>query len=322
MLAGLGMEALLVLTCAGVALDAVFGEPRRAHPLVAFGWIAQRIETRLNRGAQSNAFEHRLRGAAALGVVVGVPVTMLAVVTVTTQAPAWTAAILHAATLYFALGAKSLRQHAQAVAAALGASDLAGARRLCARVVTRDLGEAAASDVARAAVESTLENGNDAVFGALFWFAIGGAPGVLAYRLVNTLDAMWGYKTPRYRHFGWAAARLDDVMNYFPARLTALTYAALGDTRTSLRCWRTQARAWESPNAGPVMAAGAGALGIALGGAARYHGRLEQRACLGHGLEPQAADIGRALRLVHTGMAIWLALLAMAALAAWGGGHA
>jgi len=320
MFAGLGIGALLVLTCAGVALDAVFGEPRRAHPLMAFGWIAQRIETRLNRGAPGNALERRLRGAAVLGVVVGMPVTMLAVVMA--QAPAWAIAVLHAAMLYFALGAKSLRQHAQAVAKALGASDLAGARRLCARIVTRDLPEAAAPDVARAAVESTLENGNDAVFGALFWFAIGGAPGALAYRLVNTLDAMWGYKTPRYRYFGWAAARLDDLMNYFPARLTALTYAALGDTRTGLRCWRTQARAWESPNAGPVMAAGAGALGIALGGAARYHGRLEQRACLGHGLEPQAADIGRALRLVHAGIAMWLAFLAVAALAAWGSGHA
>lgn len=320
MLSGLSVEMLLVLTCAGVALDAVFGEPRCAHPLVAFGWVAQRIETRLNRGAQGNALEHRGRGAAALGVVVGVPVTMLAIAMA--QAPAWTAAVLHVATLYFALGAKSLRQHAQAVAEALCAFDLAGARRLCARIVTRDLHEATAPDVARAAVESTLENGNDAVFGALFWFMVGGAPGALAHRLVNTLDAMWGYRTPRYRHFGWAAARLDDVMNYFPARLTALTYAALGDTRTGLRCWRTQARAWESPNAGPVMAAGAGALGIALGGGARYYGRLEQRACLGRGLEPQAADIGRALRLVHAGIAMWLAFLAVAALAAWGDGHA
>ena len=320
MLSGLSVEMLFALTCAGVALDAVFGEPRRAHPLVAFGWIAQRIETRLNRGATCSGLGHRLRGAAALGVVVGMPVTMLA--TVMTHAPAWTAAILHAATLYFALGAKSLRQHAQAVAAAVGASDLAAARRLGARIVTRDLHVAAAPDIARAAVESTLENGNDAVFGALFWFVVGGAPSALAYRLVNTLDAMWGYKTPRYRHFGWAAARLDDVMNYFPARLTALTYAALGDTRTGLRCWRTQARAWESPNAGPVMAAGAGALGIALGGTARYDGRLEQRACLGRGLEPQAADIGRALRLVHAGIAMWLVFLAVAALAAWGGGHA
>jgi adenosylcobinamide-phosphate synthase len=159
-----------------------------------------------------------------------------------------------------------------------------------------------------------LENGNDAVFGALFWFALAGAPGVVAYRLANTLDAMWGYRTARYLRFGWAAARLDDLLNYVPARLTALTYAAAGRFERALACWRAQAGAWESFNAGPVMAAGAGALGVRLGGAAVYHGAPKERPPLGEGDAPGARDIRRALALVRRGVWLWLgALLAIGA---------
>jgi adenosylcobinamide-phosphate synthase len=230
--------------------------------------------------------------------------------------------LIHAGTLYLALGAKSLWEHIHAVAGALAAADLEHARALGARIVTRDLREASETDVARAAVESALENGNDAVFGTLFWFAVGGAPGVILYRLVNTLDAMWGYKTQRYLHFGWAAARLDDALNYAPARLTALTYALLGNTRVGLACWQRQAHAWESPNAGPVMAAGAGALGLKLGGMARYHGRMEERPLLGAGHPPDVADIDRALRLVFAGVATWVGLLALLVLLAHWSAHA
>ncbi len=115
-------------------------------------------------------------------------------------------------------------------------------------IVSRD---PASLDITRAATESVLENGNDAVFGALFWFVVAGAPGVVVYRLANTLDAMWSYRNERYVDFGFAAARLDDLLNYVPARLTALTYAILGHTRSAWRCWRAQAHDWDSPNAGP-----------------------------------------------------------------------
>lgn len=326
MLAGLNLAEVFWLACAGLALDAMFGEPRRAHPLVAFGRLADWIESRLNRDAPGGALEGRLLGVLALLAAVGVPVSAVAAAA---HAPAWMAAPVHVVALYLAAGANSLWQHVQPIEAALTAGDLDRARALGARIVTRDLREASPSEVARAAVESALENGNDAVFAALFWFALGGAPGVIAYRLANTLDAMWGHKTARFLHFGWAAARLDDAMNFLPARLTALTYALLGDTHTGLACWRSQARAWESPNAGPVMAAGAGALGVELGGAARYYGRLERRPRLGAGHTPGAADIGRALRLVFAGVAAWIAVLGLAAfalaafaLAAGWGGHA
>jgi adenosylcobinamide-phosphate synthase len=210
------------------------------------------------------------------------------------------------ALLYFALGLQSLGEHALSVHRALQAGDLDDARRKVGLMVSRDTGAMDARGVAVAAVESVLENGNDAVFGALFWFLIAGAPGVLLYRLANTLDAMWGYRTPRFLYFGWAAARLDDVLNFVPARLTALTYALVGSTRNALHCWRVQARAWESPNAGPVMASGAGALDLELGGGAYYHGQWEERPPLGVGLPPDASSIPAALRLVRVGVMTWL----------------
>jgi len=209
--------------------------------------------------------------------------------------------------LYLALGHRSLREHALRVREALARSDLIAARARVSMIVSRDTAAMQPSDVVLATVESVLENGNDAIFGAIFWFLVAGAPGALVYRLVNTLDAMWGYRTPRYLYFGWAAARCDDLLNWIPARLTALTYALAGCFRTALRCWRKQGPSWGSPNAGPVMAAGAGALRLRLGGGAFYHGDWRERPALGEGAEPQTTDIPRALHLVQRSLLLWMA---------------
>jgi adenosylcobinamide-phosphate synthase len=298
----LTLPVTAALAVAGVAVDRWLGEPRRAHPLIAFGKLASRLEERLNTGRRG-----RPLGLFAWLLAVAPPV--LAAMFLVAILPWPLAMALHVALLWFALGARSLAEHIAPIGAALAQRDLALARELTSRIVSRDTAQADATALSRAAVESALENGNDAIFGALFWFAIGGGPGALAFRLANTLDAMWGYRTPRYLRFGWAAARIDDVLNWIPARLTAVSYALLGDTRVALRCWREQARRWDSPNAGPVMAAGAGALNVLLGGAAVYHGELEQRPTLGAGAPPRAQDVDAALRLVERTTILWLAVL-------------
>ncbi|WP_447590464.1 adenosylcobinamide-phosphate synthase CbiB [Aquipseudomonas campi] len=293
--------SLVIATLAGVALDSALGEPRRWHPLVAFGNLAQRIERRLNSGG------HGWRSHGVTGWCMAVlPLTLLTVLLVNLPYVGWLVDVL---ALYAALGLRSLGEHAQPVAQALRLGDLPEARRRVSYMVSRRTEELDDTGVARAGTESVLENGSDAVFAALFWFLVAGAPGVVLYRLSNTLDAMWGYRNERFERFGWAAARIDDVLNYLPARLVALTYALLGKTATALRCWRRQAPQWDSPNAGPVMAAGAGALGVALGGAAVYHGELHQRPTLGEGPQPRARDIERAMNLVWGGVLLWLALL-------------
>ena len=199
------------------------------------------------------------------------------------------------------------------MARALRSDDLDEARTRVGYLVSRQTSELDKTEVARAATESVLENGSDAVFAALFWFVVAGAPGVVLYRLSNTLDAMWGYRNERFERFGWAAAKIDDVLNYIPARLVALTYALLGKTRLALKCWRTQGPTWDSPNAGPVMAAGAGALGVELGGAAIYHGELHQRPPLGEGVPADADSIDRGWQLVQRGVWLWLLIICVGA---------
>jgi adenosylcobinamide-phosphate synthase len=293
--------SLVFSALAGVALDAVFGESKGWHPLVAFGRLAERIERRCNAGGSG----WRSHGVSAWCLAV-LPLTLLVGVLAQVSAFGWVVEIL---ALYAALGLKSLGEHAQPVAQALRLGDLQLARTRVGYLVSRNSAALDATGVARAGTESVLENGSDAVFAALFWFLVAGAPGVVLYRLSNTLDAMWGYRNERFERFGWAAAKIDDGLNYLPARLVALTYALLGQTVLALRCWRQQAPQWDSPNAGPVMAAGAGALGVSLGGAAEYHGELHQRPALGQGPQPRARDIERALNLVYAGVLLWLALL-------------
>ncbi|WP_240732611.1 MULTISPECIES: adenosylcobinamide-phosphate synthase CbiB [Dyella] len=291
---------------AAVLLDLLLGEPRRAHPLVAFGRWAAWCE-RCTYGAS------RWRGVLAWSLAV------LPLVSITSglawfawQVSPWMYGLYSAVVLYLAIGLRSLGEHALPVASALEAGDLDGARIAVGRMVSRDTLALDDERVAAAATESVLENGNDAVFGALFWFVLLGAPGVVLYRLSNTLDAMWGYRTERYERFGWAAARIDDLLNLVPARLTAATYALMGHASTAWRCWRLQAPQWDSPNAGPVMSAGAGALRVRLGGPAPYHGQWEERPVLGEGVAPDAHAIRRSMRLVRMGVALWVFVVILA----------
>ena len=287
--------AMPLAALAAVLLDRLLGEVSYFHPLLGFGNLVTALEKRLNQRT-------RLAGVISWAIAV-VPACSLAF-WLRPYAPFTVDVTL----LYFALGAQSLAEHAEAVAKPLREGRLDEARQRVGWIVSRETSSLDQSGVAKAGVESVLENGNDAIFGTLFWFALLGGPGALLFRLANTLDAMWGYRTERFKHFGWAAARLDDALNWLPARLTALTYALLGQTRKAFSCWRSQAPGWDSPNAGPVMSAGAGSLGIRLGGAAIYHGSEEIRPPLGIGPDPVAADLGRALTLIRHGLWLWLAV--------------
>lgn len=313
-----GDSHVAVVIALAVLADALLGEPSRYHPLVGFGSFASATErllyTKFKLQSKPRLIQN-IVGLSAVFAVVSPIVTLTAVPPVldmlhkTSYSPY--RYIWDVLALYLAIGATSLSQHALEVKKALDASDLNCARTRVGWIVSRDTAALQAPDVCRAAVESVLENGNDAVFGAIFWYVLLGAPGAVAFRLLNTLDAMWGYKSERYLHFGWAAARLDDVMNWIPARLTALTYSLCGNVVSGLRCWRLQARAWYSPNAGPVMAAGAGSLQVELGGSAIYHGQLKHRPRLGDGQAPQAKDIDRAVRLVWRGIVLWVFFIAI-----------
>ncbi|CAJ0712404.1 Cobalamin biosynthesis protein CobD [Ralstonia edaphis] len=314
----LGWTLVTLAALAGVFLDRLFGEVPRWHPLVGFGRIATAMERRMNRRPAALVWS-RIVGLLAWAATVLLFVLLAGwLVVIARNVSPWLVVALDAIALYFAIGARSLHEHIAPIALALRDADLPRARTLASRIVSRDLTQAADEPIARAAVESALENGSDAVFAPLFWLVVAGAPGVMLYRLANTLDAMWGYRNARFTGFGWAAARIDDVLNWMPARLTAVSYALLGSTADALHCWRTQAPQWSSPNAGPVMAAGAGSLRVQLGGAARYEGVEEARPSLGAGKAATAADIARALTLVSHTLWLWLGALGLIAALTWG----
>ncbi len=297
------MELLAAIGLA-LALDSLLGEPKRYHPLVFFGSWVDRIEARLNRGD-----ERRLKGVMAWALLALVPAFGVFLVDSLFQDSTWLSVLWSALVLYLAIGWTSLIQHAQAVQMPLNQGDIEAARSAVSHMVSRDTAALDEAGIARGATESVLENGADAIFAALFWFVLLGAPGVALYRLANTLDAMWGYKNERFVDFGWCAARCDDVLNLLPAQLTALTYSLLGNREQAFDCWRRQGLNWKSINAGSVMAAGAGAVNVSLGGDEYYHGALQSRSVLGPELNDStrasAAGLGAACLLVNRSLALW-----------------
>ncbi|WP_417347225.1 adenosylcobinamide-phosphate synthase CbiB [Ferrimonas sp.] len=293
----------LMIPVLALLLDRLLGEPRRFHPLVGLGRMISWLERRLYR-------PNTERGVLAV-VLLLLPLGLLLL----WPLPWWAQVVV----LYLVLGNRSLGEHGQAVADALKAKDLPLARERVGYMVSRKTGQLSETQVAAATMESVLENGNDAVFGALLWFLIAGVPGAVAFRIVNTLDARWGYKNPRYLNFGWAAARLDDLMGWLPARLTVLTYALQGQAGQAMRCAREQGRRCASPNGGPVMAAGAAALEVTLGGAAQYEGYSCEKPLLGQGAAPTGESVQRAVTLVDRGAWAWAGLCALTGLLLWGG---
>lgn len=318
-----GPDPLLILLLA-IAFDAILGDPPwlyRAlpHPVVILGRGIDWLDRRLNRETAANVAR---RGAGALAVLILVGAAV---------ATGW---ILSAAFAHLPFGwvleglamsslvaQKSLYDHVAAVARGLEQGGLEGGRKAVSLIVGRDPESLDDAGVARAAIESLAENFSDGVVAPLFWAALFGLPGLLAYKAVNTADSMIGHRTPRHEAFGWAAARLDDLVNLVPARLAGLLIVAaalmLPGARAgkALHAMRRDAPKHRSPNAGWQEAAMAGALGLAIAGPRRYGGRTVEDAWMGAGgrTEATAEDIRRALRLYLAACILQAALIALAA---------
>lgn len=287
----------------GIVLDRLLPEPPGfVHPVVLFGAVMTGLEDHIHRDEKGAGLIHAGVGLA-LGVSAGTLVRSTALATGT------------------AIAGHGLVVAARDVEQALREEDLALARRRLPALVGRDPSELDAKEVVRAVVESVAENTVDAVVAPAFWGAIAGAPGALGYRAGNTLDSMVGHRTPRYVNYGWASARLDDVLGWVPARITAALVAVVRPraARAVWRAVREQAPAHPSPNAGVAEAAFAAALGIRLGGVNRYGDHHESRAPLGYGRPADIEDIDAVVRLsddVSAALATALALAGLMRLAA------
>ncbi|MCX6400199.1 MAG: cobalamin biosynthesis protein [Propionibacteriales bacterium] len=294
----------------GFAADRLFADPRRGHPVAGFGQAAASLEKRIWR-------DDRPTGVVYVVALVGSTAAAgIAAERATRRSLPHT--LLTAAATWAVLGGTSLDREAAAVSGLLTDQRLVDARVQLTHLVGRDTSQLEEPEIVRATLESLAENTSDAVVAPLVWGALAGVPGLIGYRAANTLDAMVGHRSPRYERFGWAAARFDDLLNLPGSRLTALLAVALGDDRGGAwRTWHRDAAGHPSPNAGPVEAAFAGALGVRLGGTNDYAGRIEHRAVMGDGPPPTRADLDQARVLARR---IGWAAVAIAAIVAARGG--
>ena len=298
--------------------DYAFGEPKRFHPIVGLGRVVSFIEALLYGTGKS---QHKIvRGfvavvlthACVLFVLLSWLFSALLLSQFTSSFVAdylsridfqtWydsglslLAVMFSGVVLYFAIAPRSLVEHIQGVSEPLANGDLESARSSLSMLVSRDTQELSRVDIAKAAIESATENENDGVIAPLFWFLLLGPLGVVLFKVSNTLDSMWGYRSERYNYFGRVAARVDDVMGYIPARITSVCFAV---TPHKFGLALRQGSRWYSPNAGPVMAAGALAIGVVVGGNAVYQGVEKQRPILGVGREPESNDVRNVIGLL------------------------
>lgn len=280
---------------AGIAADGLFGDPRRGHPVAGFGTLATGLERVIYRDGKA-------RGAAHLAILGGATVAAGVVVERLGRRSPVTQFLSTAVATWAVLGGASLAEQGTLIGRELDSGDIGAARDRLPSLCGRDPALLDQAGLSRAAVESVAENTSDAVVAPLLWGAAFGVPGLLGYRAVNTLDAMIGYRSAKYARFGWASARLDDVLNLVPSRVTAVLTGLCapvvgGSSGGAFRVWRRDARAHPSPNAGQAEAAFAGALEIRLGGRTRYRHGVEDRPVLGDGRTPDAGHVTRAVEL-------------------------
>jgi len=288
-------------------VDVALGWPKGlfvliGHPVTWLGKLIDVLDTRWNRSSDPPAFR-RAAGIAAALLVIALPVTVAWVVQAL-LVPAWSRIVLVGILAWPLVALRSLHDHVAAVVHPLRSGDLGLARTAVAQIVGRDPASLGEAGIARAAIESLAENASDGVVAPVFWGAIFGLPGIVGYKAVNTLDSMIGHRTSRHEAFGWAAARIDDVANFVPARLAALLFALLAARpMVAISCMMRDARHHRSINAGWPEAAMAGALGVRLSGPRIYDGSVAQEPWLnGEARDPRAADIEPGLKLYRRAM--------------------
>nr|WP_211401731.1 adenosylcobinamide-phosphate synthase CbiB [Bradyrhizobium iriomotense] len=303
-----------------MVVDAFLGWPswlfaRIGHPVTWLGRLIGAIDAGWNRSSDPPALR-RAAGIAGALLVIAFSVA-LGWMLQSLLASGWVQIVMVGALAWPLVALRSLHDHVAAVAKPLQAGDVAAAREAVSRIVGRDPAALDEAGIARAAIESLAENASDGIVAPMFWGALLGLPGILGYKAINTLDSMIGHRSERHEAFGWAAARIDDVANFIPARLTGLLFVLLAPRRSeALACMTRDARRHRSPNAGWPEAAMAGALGVRLSGPRIYHGSVTKEPWLNEGArDPHPADIGEGLNVYRRAMLLLASLLAILALA-------
>jgi adenosylcobinamide-phosphate synthase len=303
-----------------IAVDALMGWPaglfaRIGHPATWLGALINVLDARCNRNVDAPALR-RASGIAAALLVIALAAGLGFGLQVGFST-GWSRVVVVGMMSWPFIALRSLRDHVAAVALPLQAGDIAGARVAVAQIVGRDPAILDEAGIARATIESLAENASDGIVAPVFWGALFGLPGIIGYKAINTLDSMIGHRTERHEAFGWASARIDDLANVVPARLTGLLFVLLARRRfDSMACMMRDARRHRSINAGWPEAAMAGALGVRLSGPRIYHGSIAEEPWLNEAArDPRAADIVRGLAIYARAMILLTGCLVMLALA-------
>ncbi len=292
----------LIYTACALTLDMLIGDPVFPyHPVRLIGKLSRIIERTLKKSPVPD----RTGGYIGLAAAAAVPLAILFVLLKITENMLPAAFIISSAVIYFSLALKDLAKHGLAVKEAVEKGDTEEARKRVSYLITRDSRNMETKEIIRCTIESISENAGDSVIAPVFWGLLWGPAGALFYRVVNTLDAMWGYKTRKYILFGRPSAVLDDILNFIPSRITGLLFCICAPAAggNSIRAWKTMIRDHarvKSPNAGYPEAAMAGALGISLGGPGIYFGETVEKESMGEDInETTPAMISSAVKLLY-----------------------
>jgi adenosylcobinamide-phosphate synthase len=308
------MDSLIIVSA--YILDLIFGDPRRLpHPVRGIGWLIQRFETLLRRFAKTPGTERTAGIVLVIAIVLPVYFLCRLLILSASSFSLYLGLAVSALMAYTTLAARALADSAQAVLSPLDNGDIVRARKELSMIVGRDTEDLDEKEITRAVVETVAENASDGVVAPLFYMALGGPALAMAYKAVNTLDSMVGYKNARYINFGRAAARLDDAANFIPARITAVLFCFVSNLfslfnsafriphsafQTPWRVMLRDGRNHPSPNSGYPEAAMAGALGVRLGGQSTYGGRLSRKPFIGNELRPlDKKDVEKSVRLMY-----------------------